>query len=443
MATVEAPIDRAPDGDERTGETTPDRVPGVLAAAGMASLAAGAIHAAAAGAHGEARQTAITFSVLAAAQLAWGGIALVRSHRLIPLAGIAINLAAVIGWVLAKTSGISFIEGLEESEGIQFADTAAAGLAAVAVVGALLALAPGLTWARSARPGLAGVAALAALGLAAPAMVLTGGHAHGDGGHAEGETAGAHHGGGGEGHEMAEVALAPEPYDATLPVNLGGVEGVSAEQQARAEELVTWTIEDLPQFAADGPNQADEERLNELGYYSIGDSGTGFEHFVNWPSFADDHVLDPNYPESLVFRVTGPNEKTLAAAMFMLNPGDTLEDVPDIGGPLTQWHVHEDLCYAGPENQWVVADVAMPPRECRPGTSRLGDPIPMIHVWIQPHECGPFSALDGIGGGQVAAGQTQSCNHAHGGSNPEAISSEADATIEADGTADVAAATGG
>ena len=439
MATVEAPIDRAPDGDERTGETTSDRVPGVLAAAGMASLAAGAIHAAAAGAHGEARQSAIAFSVLAAAQLAWGGIALVRSHRLIPLAGIAINLAAVIGWVLAKTSGISFIEGLEESEGAQFADTVAAGLAAVAVVGAALSLMSGVRWVRSPRPALAGVAALAALGLAGPAMVLTGGHAHGAGGHDE--AAGGHGAHGDTGHDMAEmdqVALAPEPYDATLPVNLGGVEGVSAEQQARAEELVTWTIEDLPQFAADGPNQADEERLNELGYYSIGDSGTGFEHFVNWPSFDDDHVLDPNYPESLVFRVTGPGEKTLAAAMFMLRPGDTLEDAPDIGGPLTQFHVHEDLCYAGPTNQWRVADVAMPPEECRAGTSRLGDPIPMIHVWIQPHECGPFSALDGIGGGQVAEGQTQSCNHAHGGSNPAAIASDADATIAADGDVEAA-----
>jgi hypothetical protein len=433
-------VDRAAEdrpADQPADHPGRNRVPGVLAAAGMASLAAGAIHAAAAGAHGETRQAAIAFTVLAAAQLAWGGFVLVRSHRLLTLAGVALNLAAVGGWVLAKTSGISFIEGLEESESIQFADTTAAGLAAVAVVGGVLALVGGVAWVRSPRPGLAGVAALAALGLAGPAMVLTGGHAHSSGGHDEaagGHAAGGHATGG---HEMAEMAIAPEPYDATLPVNLSGVEGVSAEQQARAEALVTDTLEDLPQFAADGPNQADEERLNELGYYSIGDAGTGFEHFVNWPSFDDEYVLDPNHPESLVFRVTGPNEKTLAAAMFMLRRGDTLDDVPDIGGPLTQFHVHQDLCYAGQPNQWVVADVAMPPQECRPGTTRLGEPIPMIHVWIQPHECGPFSALDGIGGGQVAPGETQSCNHAHGGSNPAAISSEADATIAADG--DVAA----
>jgi hypothetical protein len=39
----------------------------------------------------------------------------------------------------------------------------------------------------------------------------------------------------------------------------------------------------------------------------------------------------------------------------------------------------------------------------------------MIHVWIVPRPCGPFAALEGIGGGQVAAGQTVACDHVHGG----------------------------
>ena len=26
----------------------------------------------------------------------------------------------------------------------------------------------------------------------------------------------------------------------------------------------------------------------------------------------------------------------------------------------------------------------------------------MVHVWIAPHECGPFAALEGHGAGQVA-----------------------------------------
>jgi hypothetical protein len=39
---------------------------------------------------------------------------------------------------------------------------------------------------------------------------------------------------------------------------------------------------------------------------------------------------------------------------------------------------------------------------------------PMIHVWIQKHPCGPFAALEGIGGGTIAKGETKLCDHAHG-----------------------------
>ena len=38
----------------------------------------------------------------------------------------------------------------------------------------------------------------------------------------------------------------------------------------------------------------------------------------------------------------------------------------------------------------------------------------MIHVWIVPHECGPFAALEGVGAGQVPAGEEHLCDHAHG-----------------------------
>ena len=38
----------------------------------------------------------------------------------------------------------------------------------------------------------------------------------------------------------------------------------------------------------------------------------------------------------------------------------------------------------------------------------------MIHVWIVPHECGPFAALEGVAAGQVTAGEEHLCDHAHG-----------------------------
>src|SRR5688500_4971746 len=66
----------------RTATTT-----GWLGLAGMASVGAGAVHAAAIGIHAEHRQAAVAFAVLALAQLAWGGLALVRGGGLIAAAG--------------------------------------------------------------------------------------------------------------------------------------------------------------------------------------------------------------------------------------------------------------------------------------------------------------------------------------------------------------------
>jgi hypothetical protein len=200
------------------------------------------------------------------------------------------------------------------------------------------------------------------------------------------------------------AAVAPVPYDPTEPIDLGGVEGVTPEQQARAENLVAVTLARLPQFA-------DWTTLEARGYHSIQDGSTGFEHYVNWDALDDGRTLDPDHPESVVFELEGGTKK-LVSAMFMAEAGVTLETVPDIGGPLTQWHIHDDLCYRG--DPPVVAGVTGPDGSCRPGTRNLGEPRPMIHVWVTPHECGPFAGLEGIAAGQVRDGETHRCDHAHG-----------------------------
>lgn len=376
-------------------------VPGTLRVAAIASLGAGAIHATAAGTHSEHRSAVLAFVGTAVLQVAWGALALNRHRLLVGMAGIGINGAAIGGWLLAKTSGITFVTGLEEKEAVQFADALAAGLAAVAVLGAFAALV-GLVerraWVARPHPALVGVAAVATIGLAVPGMVGAGSHSH-----ADGTAAGGHDHGAGE---AAAVEIA-KPYDATLPVDLGGVPGVSAEEQREAEELVTVTLQKLPQFD-------DIPTIEAMGYRSIGDAASGYEHFEKWDLIHDGRVLDPDYPESLVFEVNRETgEKRLAAAMFKANPDDTLETVPDVGGDLVQWHIHNDLCWAGDPGAWVVAGVAPPDQECPPGTRRLPT-VPMAHVWIVPHECGPFAALEGVGAGQIAAGEERLCDHAHG-----------------------------
>jgi hypothetical protein len=197
----------------------------------------------------------------------------------------------------------------------------------------------------------------------------------------------------------------PKPYDPTKPIDLGGVAGVTAAEQTRAETLVKATLADLPKYADTATAERD-------GFHSIGDSITGDEHLVKWSYVNDGRILDPTRPESLVYEMRN-SKKTLVAAMFMMPFGSRFTDVPDVGGKLTQWHVHNDLCLTDDPNQKVLAGVAFAGRKCGPGTTKAGN-TPMLHVWIVPHPCGPFAALEGIGGGQIPPGETRLCDRAHG-----------------------------
>jgi hypothetical protein len=369
-----------------------------LAVAAFASIGAGAIHAAAIGVHSEHRQAVIAFTIVAAIQIGWGVLALLSSHRALAIAGAVANAVFVAGWVLAKTSGIWFIEGLDVSESVQFADFAAAALASVAVIGAVVTAIRGLRPTSLGQQALV-IGAVASTLVAVPAMVAAGSHTHA---HGTGADALHVHAGGAGGHVHAASVVAPKPYDPTKPIDLGGVPGVTLQQQARAENLIAVTLARLPQFA-------DYHVAEVNGYKSIGDALTGDEHFINVSYFDDGRILDPDHPESLVYEPDGKGGKKLAAAMYMLAPNQTLNDVPDVGGKLTQWHIHNNLCFT---TGGRVAGLTSEGDPCPPGLNK-GSQAPMLHVWIEPHACGPFAALEGIGAGQIKQGETRLCDHVH------------------------------
>ena len=372
-----------------------------LAIAAFASIGAGSIHAAAIGVHSEHQQAVIAFTIVATLQIGWGVLAFLFKGRALPIAGVVVNTAILGAWILAKTSGIPFINGLQAAEDFQTTDGIAAGLAVVAVVGALVAVL------RRAPMGQASTAVLSIVALAAalitvPAMVSAGSHSH-EGGHATGMAMDHHGASAGKaaasGHHAASTA---KPYDPTQPIDLGGTKGVTPEQQARAENLIALTLALLPQWS-------DPDVAEAAGFRSIGDAVTGDEHYINVAYFTDDKFLDPDAPESLVYKPDGKGGKRLAAAMYMMSTGDSLEDIPDVGGKLTQWHIHNNLCFT-PENR--VAGLTDASGNCRAGLHK-GNEAPMLHVWIEPHPCGPFAALEGVGAGQIKAGETRLCDTAH------------------------------
>lgn len=384
---------------------------GLTAAAGAASLASGTIHAAAIGVHAEHRQAAMAFTVLAILQIGWGALALVRTGRLVSFAGIAIGATSLGGWAVAKSIGIGFIDGLEVAEAPQTADTICAALALVSVVLAFLSLLPVHVEVRERplrAPALLSVVALVLFTFMGMAAASTHTHEHGEEAHSHGASESA------SGHDHADAtpaAVAPVPYDPERTIDLGGVPGVTPEQQATAESIVRATIADLPQWE-------DPDVAEAAGFHSIGDGGTGVEHFINDEFMEDDTVLDPNKPESLVYDTTDGGRR-LVAAMYMLPRGTPLEDVPDYGGALMQFHTHNNLCYT---ESGVLGGLTNGDGECPDGLF-LPEPSPMVHVWIEPHPCGPFAALEGIGGGTIAEGEEVLCDEAHGAAHDDQRSS--------------------
>jgi hypothetical protein len=408
MATITADQPR----DDATDASVTALAFGPLAIAGMASLGAGAIHAAAIGVHSEHAQAARTFAVIALVQLGWGAIGLVSRRRSLAVLGALVNLGAVAGWALATTRGISFIDGLGEVERVQWPDFLAAALALASVLVVLRSLVAGRSHLAAAPRALAvnGVG-IAVLALSMVGMTTAGNHshAHGEeaaaGGHVHGTETGTSETTPGTGTHQ-HTAIAPTEYDPTKPIDLSGVPGVTPEQQARAENMIAITLIRLPQFA-------DYKVAEARGYHSIGDGFTGHEHFIKWDTIDDDHILDPDHPESLVYEPQKDGSKKLVSAMFMLPQGSTLEDVPDLGGALTQWHIHNNLCFTTDPKAPRVAGITTADGGCPKGLQKF-KPVPMIHVWITKHPCGPFAALEGVGAGQVKPGDTKLCDHVHG-----------------------------
>jgi hypothetical protein len=380
---------------EREETTAPLSASTTLAAA--ASVAAGVVHAAAAGSHNGERTLALLFAFTAVAQLAAGGLAIVRRDQVALVAAVGVNAAALGAWAFTRTTGTDLVAGLEERQDIALADGAAAALQAIAVIAGFVAFAT-LRRARSIPTGWAAVVGVVALLGAVPAMAAPHDHTtHTDDHQASATEVAAGADGHGHGHDGAATAAAGGAGDPNLVlgVKLPQVDGVTQEQKVKAATLINKTRAALVKFS-------DTAAAEAAGFFSIGDGRTGFEHFVNRAYLVNQNVLDPNEPESLVFKVNPDGTKTLASAMYILPPGKTMADVPDIAGPMTEWHDHQNLCW---DDTGVRLAGILVNGQCRPGGTFRPTP-PMLHVWVTEHPCGPFAGIEG--GGHPGA-----CHHTH------------------------------
>jgi hypothetical protein len=335
-------------------------LPGLV---GALTAGAGLVHAAAAGTHEGERELAVVFAVAAVVQVTLGLAIFTRPRRAFLGATVAVNLAAVAVWTASRLAGLPVIESLSVRQPVGLQDLTATVMEVIGAVAALLALryrdAPDAS--RTLSPALALALVPALVGITAP-------HTHPEG---------AHH------DEAGGSRLAHDPIFSGADTSRADDDELEA-----AKALIVTTRESLLR------SFPDEAAVVAAGYRSIGDGrspGT-YEHFVHADYLTDGRELDPGRIESIVLENTGAG-KRVASAMYILEWGKTMADVPDIAGGLTAWHDHQNLCWADAGIR--LAGVLVNGR-CFPGGTFRATP-PMLHVWLQEHRCGPFAGIEGHG----------------------------------------------
>jgi hypothetical protein len=226
--------------------------------------------------------------------------------------------------------------------------------------------------------------ATASFALAASTGTLGGpSHVHeGSSDHAhDGQPAHVHEDGAVHTHDEHQEFEAQQAGGAGVSAQRGGVHAhgealaVTAAELAAAARLVAETRAAAARFE-------DIEAARAAGYYQVAPPRNGLAHYLNAGYTRDGRILDPERPESLIYlRLTDGSWKLVGVMYRMPSPD---QPGPRVGGALTAWHAHDNLCTA---NGRVVATTTT--GSCTTGTwSKTPE---MLHVWLVDNPNGVFS----------------------------------------------------
>ena len=171
----------------------------------------------------------------------------------------------------------------------------------------------------------------------------------------------------------------PPPGTIFPPV---AVRDATPAERAAAANFVIATRIALARYADPAVAAAD-------GYHVGGLAGIDF-HASNPVNEHDGRVFDPTHPESLVYAVAPNGRPVLLGAVFQMP--EIGQRGPTIGGPLTVWHAHENVCMS--LTPLGLAGLMSPLGSCPVGSLLLARTAEMIHVWIVPGAPEPFGNLD-------------------------------------------------
>jgi len=142
----------------------------------------------------------------------------------------------------------------------------------------------------------------------------------------------------------------------------------TASQEAAANRLVAETAATLAKYT-------NLSAATAAGYTPATNPDGYLVHYANW-GVAKTDGFDPSSPAFLMYANTVGGPKLLGA--MYLGPAPCTPG-PDVGGPLTQWHAHDNLC---------LYDGQVVGRTSAAGTCAAGvhntNTYFMLHVWTEP-----------------------------------------------------------
>ena len=425
----------------RTGGDADSR----LAIASIASAAAGVLHATAAGIHADHPELARLFVVLTIAQVGVAVWGFVRPGRLAAAALAAVNAIALAGWVATRITGISWISGLESAERPQPADTIAAVFAAVALLMAVVSLARRMPAIPS---HTVTVVAVAAGLLVVPGLVNATNHDHAGHDHTATAAESDLHDHGTDGGAATGAAAAatelvrgrvdaddrprPRPHDHRADGQHGGHAGHGPGSRPAPP---------LRPDLADRPRRGPRRHAPAAGVRREPRRRRRFATCRSGPTRPS-----PRRPVSARSATPSPVTSTTSSGTGSTTTCGSIPTTRRASCSSRNPTARRSSCrrcsccpsgYTARRRAGLGrgADAVAHPRRPvlhrrrrrpagRQGSSRSAHPArrrwstscssPMIHVWITPTPCGPFAALEGIGGGQVPEGEDVLCDHVHG-----------------------------
>lgn len=136
----------------------------------------------------------------------------------------------------------------------------------------------------------------------------------------------------------------------------------------------------------------DRQVAIQAGYKPMEAEGLPIMHYVNDAYFTSADVLRPDHVQSLIY-YNSPKGPVLIGAMYIMPslgmPG------PEIGGPLTSWHRHDNLCFDRTTGVIVAftrdGNSNDKSGSCPRGSSNRMTPE-MLHVWLIANPQGPFGS---------------------------------------------------